>query len=100
MPCLWHHVVGQKSGKMLELYVDGEQVGTSPASPDAVSPEDPATTACRLIVGRLKQRSLPPEISEIRPFEGRLDELAVYDRPLTPEEISRHARYRTGDVTP
>ncbi len=63
-------------------------------------PEDSGTTACRLIVGRLKQRSLPPEMSEIRPFEGRLDELALYDRPLTPEEISRHARYRIGEVTP
>jgi hypothetical protein len=96
VPCLWHHVVGQKSGKTLELYVDGEQVGTSPASPDALGPEDQVTTACRLIVGRLKQRSLPPLMSEVRPFEGRLDELAVYDRPLKPEEISRHAGSRTG----
>ena len=35
-------------------------------------------------------------MSEVRPFEGRLDELAVYDRPLKPEEISRHARLRAG----
>src|SRR5262249_27898956 len=27
VPCLWHHVVGQKSGNTLELYVDGERVG-------------------------------------------------------------------------
>jgi hypothetical protein len=98
VPCLWHHVVGQKSGKQLELYVDGERVGTSPASPDEVSPEDPATTACRLLVGRLKQRSLPPDMSEVRSFEGRLDELAVYDRALTPEEISRHARYPNEEI--
>src|SRR5262249_17079804 len=100
VPCLWHHVVGQKSGKTLELYVDGERVGTSPASPDGAGPAGPATTACRLIVGRLKQWSLRPDMSEVRPFEGRLDELAVYDRPLKPEEISRHARYRTGGVAP
>jgi hypothetical protein len=100
VPCLWHHVVGQKSGQTLELYVDGEQVGTSPASPDAGGLDDPGTTACRLLVGRLKQRSLPPDLSEIRPFEGRLDELAVYDRPLKPEEISRHARSRIAGVAP
>jgi hypothetical protein len=95
VPSLWHHVVGQKSGDTLELYVDGEPVGNSPAKPDANGPEDDAkTTPCRLLVGRLKQWSLPPHVSEIRPFEGRLDELAVYDRPLTPEEIRRHAGLR------
>jgi hypothetical protein len=87
VPSLWHHVVGQKSGETLELYVDGECVGTSEAKEDGA-------TACRLLVGRLKLWSLPPEMSEIRPFEGRLDELAVYDRPLTPEEIRRHAGLR------
>lgn len=100
VPCLWHHVVGQKSGNTLELYVDGERVGTSPASLDAVGPDDPGTTACRLLVGRLKQRSTGPQMSEVRPFEGRLDELAVYDRPLTPAEISRHAQCRARVVTP
>ena len=94
MPSLWRHVVAQKSGDTLELYVDGERVGMSPAKSSAKDPEEAATTACRLLVGRLKQRSLPPCASEIRAFEGRLDELAVYDRPLTPEEILRHARLR------
>jgi hypothetical protein len=95
VPSLWHHVVGQKSGDTLELYVDGEQVGTSPAKADVQAPEDAATTACHLLVGRLKRFSRPPDMSEIRPFEGRLDELAVYNHPLSPDEISRHARLRT-----
>jgi hypothetical protein len=92
VPSLWRHVVGQKSGDTLELYVDGERVGTSPVkvSPDA--PAEADTTPCRLLVGRLKQRPRPPWFTEIRPFEGRLDELAVYDRPLSPDEIRRHAR--------
>lgn len=95
VPAVWHHVVGQKAGETLELYVDGEQVGQSPAKPDADGPDDATTTPCRLLVGRLKLWSLPPPMSEIRPFEGRLDELAVYDHPLTPDEIRRHARLRT-----
>jgi hypothetical protein len=99
VPSLWHHIVGQKAGDMLELYVDGECVGTSPAKQDAQGPDDAMTTACRLLVGRLKQRSLPPDISEVRAFEGRLDELAVYDHPLTPDEIRRHVRLRAaGDA--
>jgi hypothetical protein len=94
VPSLWHHIVGQKAGDTLELYVDGERVGTSPAKDDALGPEDATTTACRLLVGRLKQRSLPPDVSEIRAFEGRLDELAVYDHPLTLDVIRRHVRLR------
>jgi hypothetical protein len=98
VPSGWHHVVGQKSGDTLELYVDGECVGTSPARLNARDAEA-ATTPCRLLVGRLKRRSLPRS-SEIRAFEGRLDELAVYDRPLTAEEIRRHARMRAAAVAP
>lgn len=99
VPSLWHHVVGQKRGAMLELYVDGECVGTSPARLHAAATDIPATTPCRLLVGRLKQHSLLRP-AEIRPFEGRLDELAVYDHPLTPEEIRRHAQARTAKVGP
>lgn len=100
VPSLWHHLVGQKCGDTLELYVDGERVGTSPVKLDAKGPADPATTACRLLVGRLKQRSQPPFISEIRAFEGRLAELAVYDHALTPAEIRRHAHLgRVGSST-
>jgi bifunctional DNA-binding transcriptional regulator/antitoxin component of YhaV-PrlF toxin-antitoxin module len=88
VPSLWRHIVGQKAGDTLELYVDGELVGTSPATDE----EDQGTTPCRLLIGRLKQRSVLPFTSEIRAFEGRLDELAVYDRALTPEEIELRAR--------
>jgi hypothetical protein len=98
VPSGWHHIVGQKSGDTLELYVDGECVGTSPARLNAGDAEV-ATTPCLVLVGRLKRRSLPRS-SEIRAFEGRLDELAVYDRPLTPEEIRRHARMRSPAVAP
>ena len=88
----WRHLVAQKAGDTLELYVNGERVGTSPVKPNARDPRDAATTRCSLLVGRLKERHQHP--AEVRAFEGRLDELAVYDRPLTPEEIRRHASLR------
>jgi hypothetical protein len=88
----WHHLVAQKSGDVLELYLDGELVGTTPAKGKTEAPDEEATAPCRLLVGRLKQRRKDP--AEVRAFEGRLDELAVYDRPLTPDEIRRHASLR------
>jgi hypothetical protein len=96
VPSSWHHMLGQKAGDTVELYVDGDLVGNSPAKPDVLAAEGAFTTPCRLLVGRLKQWSLPPQMSEVRPFEGRLDELAVYDHPLSPEEIRRHARLGAG----
>jgi hypothetical protein len=83
IPYRWHHLVAQKIEDRLELYLDGEAQGASRAD------QDEATTACRLLVGRLKTDA-QPNISQIRPFVGRLDELAVYDRPLSPEDIRRH----------
>ena len=62
--------------------------------PVSQRPDPDGTTPCQVLVGRLKQRSVPPNFTEIRPFEGRLDELAIYDRPLTVEEIRRHAALR------
>lgn len=87
-PGVWHHVVGQNNGGDVQLFIDGALAGMSPAV------EDSATTPCRLLVGRLKL--VPSSPSDARPFEGRIGELAVYDRPLTPEEIRRHARLGTG----
>jgi hypothetical protein len=92
----WHHVVAQKSGDVLQLYLNGECVGTTPAKQNAEDEEEDATAPCRLLVGRLKQRRQHP--AEVRAFEGRLDEFAVYDRPLTPGEIRRHARLRAANL--
>ena len=83
IPYRWHHLVARRVPNHLELYMDGDLVGTAPAEPDE------ATTACRLLVGRLKWGT-QTRLDQIRPFVGRLDELAVYDDPLSPEEIRRH----------
>lgn len=95
VPDRWHHVVAQKTAENLELYVDGNLVAVVPGLTDT------ATTLCRLLVGRLKEWP-PPSLVEIRPFAGRVDELAVYERPLAVEEIRHHARLRvsTGPHAP
>jgi hypothetical protein len=88
IPYHWHHLVAQKAEDRLELYMDGDLVAQTPAAPDA------APAPCRLLVGRLKQGP-QPDMDQIRPFVGRLDELAVYDHPLSAADIRRHADLTT-----
>jgi hypothetical protein len=94
IPDRWHHVVGQRTRDTLEVYIDGLLMATSRA--DRTS----ATTPCQLLVGRLKQMPLRRTPNEIRAFEGGMSELALYDRPLTAEEIRRHYQYGAGVVAP
>jgi hypothetical protein len=86
-PNRWAHVVAQRRPDRMELYVDGSPAGTSPVdATDDIAPS-------RVFVGRLLQHP-KPELGQMRPFYGRLDELALYDHPLTEEEIRRHAGMR------
>jgi hypothetical protein len=73
----WQHVVATKDGSHMRLYINGEQVAEG---------EDPSDLppGLRLLVGRLY-----PDRG-VRPFIGQLDELALYNRALTPAEISDH----------
>jgi hypothetical protein len=83
-PNRWHHVVAQLCSTGLELYVDGVLVGSAPTGSDA------GTAPCRIILGRMK---IEPDrdLQQIRPLVGRIAEVAVYNRPLSPDEIRRHA---------
>jgi hypothetical protein len=68
----------------MELYVNG--VPTEPVSPCSAL----ATEACRVLLGRLKPVPRPSGRVHSRPFVGRIDELALYDHPLSAEEVRRH----------
>ena len=82
IPRHWHHVVAQKQGDLMQVYLDG-----TPARPLALESEYP-TMACNLVVGRRTPDTLDPKDS--RSFVGRLDELAIYDHTLTAEEVRLH----------
>ena len=75
----WQHVVAVKDGPAMRLYMNGELVGEGQ---DA----KPLAKGLRVLVGRL----YPDSSRSVRPFIGQLDELAVYDRALTPQEIAEH----------
>ena len=84
VPNRWHHLVAQRSGGRLELYVDG--VPTQPVSPQSASASEP----CRLLLGRLKPIPRLSGRVHSRPFVGLIDELALYNRPLSAEEVRGH----------
>ena len=87
----WHHVVGtyDASSGEARMYFDGTEVNNLPnsgASPVAVTP---FTNTRPLRLGRAWGGG-----SATRHFRGGVDELAIYDRPLTETEIG--AIYRDG----
>jgi hypothetical protein len=73
----WQHVVATKDGPHMRLYVNGELVADGEDASEL-----PA--GLRLLIGRL----YPSQSA--RPFIGQLDELALYNRALSPEEITHH----------
>ena len=74
----------------MELYFDGQLDRSSRQV--SVRP----TLRCHLIVGRRTPESDNPKDS--RSFVGRLDELAIYDHPLSAEDV--RADYRLGSESP
>jgi hypothetical protein len=91
VPYRWHHIVAQRSGGRLELYVDG--VPTQPVTP----PSALVTEPCRVLLGRLKPVPRPTGSVHSRPFVGLIDELALYNRPLAAEEVRLHFELGTAD---
>jgi hypothetical protein len=72
----WQHVAAVKEGSQMRLYVDGELV----ASGEDASNLPPGLC---LLVGQLDQNR------DYRRFIGQIDELAVYPRALSDQEIRR-----------
>jgi hypothetical protein len=75
----WQHLVAVKDGAKMRLYINGALVGEGEDG-TALTPD------LRLLAGRLY-----PE-RNVRPFKGQLDELALYGRALSAEEIEAHYR--------
>jgi hypothetical protein len=88
VPRRWHHLVAQKNGDRMELYLDGTLDRAMPLEPDH------PTLSCRLVVGR--RTTDPLDHQDRRPFVGRIDEFAIYDRPLAVDEVRGH--YRLADT--
>jgi hypothetical protein len=73
----WQHVVATKDHENMRLYINGALVAEG-------KDQSPLPAGLRLLVG-----SLYPTGGD-RPFNGQLDELALYDRALSEGEITHH----------
>ncbi|MCC7415519.1 MAG: hypothetical protein IT176_00140 [Acidobacteria bacterium] len=79
----WHHVVGVYDGAaaFAALYVDGQEVGSTTRAPAEIAVGD-----------------RPLEIGgwfSDGHFTGEIDEVAIYDRALTAEQVERHHALRS-----
>lgn len=73
----WQHVVATKERDKLRLFVDGALV-------DSTESVNQTPSGLQLVIGQLYTDSLD------RFFVGQLDEIAIYDRALSPREAARH----------
>jgi Concanavalin A-like lectin/glucanases superfamily len=80
-PHVWHHVVAVYDGTTIAVYLDGRRDGS------AASTVDPTDGAATLKLGARGDDGATRLV-------GGLDEVAIYGRALTPEQIEQH--YKTG----
>jgi len=69
----WHHIVGLKDGDQVRIYVDGKEDGTAPAVDDTYGKND---------------QPLVFMVHYHRWIKGLLDEVAIFNRALSEDEIS------------
>ena len=79
----WHHVAFVADGKMLRLYRNGREVD---AKPYHKLHRDPRIKA--LAIGtKLNLTGDAPEERDFNMWDGRLDELAIFNHALTAKQI-------------
>jgi len=81
---VWHHVVGTFDGALMKLYIDGRLAGQN------ISDVKYITAGGNLWIGKSAGTE---EFTKGAHFGGQVDEVRIYSRALTAEEIQGH--YRT-----
>ena len=79
----WHHVLGTFDGKTMRLYINGRQCAAKESKSKSVN------SGKNFLMGRIvPDPSAPNAASHARGhFEGLLDEVKVYDRALSLQEV-------------
>jgi large repetitive protein len=80
----WMHLAGTFDGKRVIVYLDGVQIGQAAVTVGA--------TAGAGVVSLGADVNGADSRSGVEMFEGGLDEVAIYDRALSPQEIAPLAR--------
>ncbi|QEG20219.1 LamG domain-containing protein [Mariniblastus fucicola] len=74
---VWQHIVARKRGKELELFIDGKFVSS-------IEEKLPLAENLVVVIGQL----YPHRIE--RSFIGQIDEVAIYERAMSDDEIKAH----------
>ena len=83
-PGQWYHVAGVYDGQEMRLYVDGQlQASSNVQSGDIYYP-----SATEFVIGAYK------DSDEFYPLSGQMDEVRLWNRVRTAEEINRDQRSR------
>ncbi len=69
----WYHIIGKRSGSTITLYIDGKYYG------EATNSYGPTG---ELLVGVRRASSI------LYPFNGKIDEVKIYDESLSPAQIA------------
>ena len=88
-PGEWHHVAGTYDGTRWTMYVDGQQKAATAASSGALANTQDVYLGGTNIGGTLE-----------RFFTGKLDDVRIYNRALSPSEIQTLAAAATPTPTP
>jgi len=78
----WHHIVATYDGATRKLYTNGTL-----AASDTISKTIETTTKARIGIA---------SYTDVAPFKGKIDELAIYDRALEEEEVTKIYRIKYG----
>ena len=81
----WHHVATSWSPSSVDLYVDGKRVAL-----------DTEYRAMQQGILRELRFGCGPDGSTNAPFKGWIDEIALWDRALTPPEVQHQFRSARG----
>jgi hypothetical protein len=97
-PRTWHHLALVRAGRRITVYLDGkgepELDGEAEVAPLNTAGAGPGSPDLTLDIGGPGDGDAD--------FEGKIDEVAVYDRPLDAAEIAAHVRAsgsRSGSTT-
>jgi hypothetical protein len=85
-PGSWHHVVGTFDGKILRLYLDGKLANASPSKSPTIKPGKNFFIGC--VSG--DANATDPNYGRSAFFPGQVDEVKVYSRALTENEVKSH----------
>ncbi|MET8629108.1 LamG-like jellyroll fold domain-containing protein [Kitasatospora sp. NPDC004669] len=87
----WHHAVLSVNGTTQTLYLDGQVLGTRTG---AIDHQQNTHT----YIGAGFARSWPATPGDISHFTGSIDEVALYQHPLSDSDVVAHYRARSAQV--